>query len=280
MRLKTSGTEYRRNTPFPLVLEFQNASDGPLTLESLGWWNPDPEVTEEGKRLIVRPVIDVSPWEGRRDKLPAGASIQWTVDFDRLRFSRPLKAGTVLQVRFQKSMPSKAAQPPRLFSNEVSLTLKVDHPSVMAGEADLPPKWTDSMELAYREQIPLLGYSAIRIDGTGRVWVVTIGRGKDPGAPAGLVRTEAVLSRDRLDRLARFLRDQKVWELADLAPDEIPFPDEGEIQLSLGAGKGSLVRRFPDRVVRGQPKLRQFKAEMEDVKATAIKAAAVKEAGP
>jgi RNA polymerase sigma factor (sigma-70 family) len=288
MRLTTpSGTEYRRNAPFPLLLEVQNASRGPLALESLGWWNPDPEVTADGQRVIARPLIAVSPWEGRRDELPAGASIKWTVDFDRLRFSRqPLKAGAAIQVRFRMSMPGKVpkgaprpAEPTRLFSNEVSLKLNDDHPSVMAGEADLPPKWTDSMELVYREHAPLMGYSALRIDGVGRVWLVTVERGKGQTGAAGLVRTEAVLSRDRLDQLARFLQDQKVWELADLSPADIAFPDEGEIRLSLGAGRGSLVGSFANHVVRDQPKLLRLKAEMEDVKAAAIKAAA-KEARP
>src|SRR5262249_20252392 len=123
------GSEYRRNTPLPLLLEVQNVSKGPLKLESLGWWNPDPEVTEDDKRLVARPLIDVSPWEGRRDELAAGESLKWTMDFDRLRFSKqPLKAGTTLSVRFRQPMPSEAPkgtpearQPRLLFSNEVSV---------------------------------------------------------------------------------------------------------------------------------------------------------------
>jgi hypothetical protein len=245
-------------------------------------------VTQDGKRLVARPLIDISPWEGQRGELPAGASIKWAVDFNRLRFSRqPLKAGTVLQVQFRQGLPDDAprgapgaAFPRRLSSNEVSLKLQDDHPSVMAGEADLPPKWADSTELVYREHIPLLGYSALRIDGAGRVWLVSVGRGKEPGTSTGLVRTEAVLSRDRLDRLAQFLRDQKVWELAALAPDALAVPDEGEIRLSLGSGRGSLVRSFPDSLVRDQPKLLRLKAEMEDIKAAVLQAAAAKEGRP
>jgi hypothetical protein len=285
MRLTTpSGTEYRWNTPLPLLLEVQNASEGLLALESLGWWNPDPEVTADGKRLVARPLIDVSPWEGRRDDLPAGASIKRAVDFERLRFSgEPVKAGAAVRVRFRLSLPGKApkgapgaAAAPRLFSNEVSLKLKDDHPSVMAGEADLPPKWADSTELVYQEHAPLMGYSALRIDGAGRAWLVTVGRGKGQAGPAGPVRTEAVLGRDRLDQLARFLRDQKVWELADLSQADIAFPDEGEIRLSLGAGRGSLVGSFPDHSVRGQPKLLALKAEMAKVMALVREEAAAK----
>jgi RNA polymerase sigma factor (sigma-70 family) len=278
MRLTPSGAEYRRNTPLPLVLEIQNVSGGPLALKSLGWWCPDPEVTEGGKRLVARRVIDVAPWEGRRGELPAGASIKWAVDFNGLRFARqPLKAGAALRVRFRLPLPGEGALPPQLFSNEVSLKLRDDHPSVMSGEAGLPAKWSGSMELVYREHVPFVGYSALRIDGAGRVWVVSIGRGK---GPAGLVRTEAVLSRDRLDRLARFLRDQKVWELATLAPDRIAVPDEGEAHLSLGAGRGSLVRTFPDSLVRGHPKLLRLREEMEAVKADALRAAAAKKERP
>jgi hypothetical protein len=287
MRLSLpSGDEYRRNTPLPLLLEVQNVSGGPLPLESLGWWNPDLEVTADGKRVVARPLIDVSPWEGKREELPAGASFKWAVDFNRLRFSRqPLKAGTALQVRFRQSLPGdaprgtpEAAVPRPLFSNEVSLKLQDDHPSVMAGAADLPPTWTDTTELVYRKHVPLLGFRALRIDGAGRVWQVAVGRGKGFPAPARLTRTEAVLDRDRLDRLAKFFRDQKVWELADLSPDAIAYPDEGELRLSVGSGRGSLARIFPDHVVRGEARLLALKAEMEDVMAVAIKEAAAKEA--
>jgi RNA polymerase sigma factor (sigma-70 family) len=277
MRLTApAGTEYRRNKPLPLRLEFQNVSKGPLTLESLGWWTPDPEATQDGKRLVIRPLIVVSPWEGRRGELPPGAILKWTVDFNRLRFGgEPVKAGAVLQVRFRQFLPTKAPRGApvtvRLASNAISLKLRDDHPSVMAGAADLPPRWTDSMELVYREHLPLTGYSALRIDGAGRVWLVSVGRGRKPGTSTGLVRTEAVLSLDRLDRLARFLREQKVWELAALAPDQITGIDEGDVRVSLGAGRGSLVRTFPDSLVRDQPRLRHLKAEMDDIKAAALK---------
>jgi RNA polymerase sigma factor (sigma-70 family) len=280
-----SGTEYRRNKPMPLLLELQNDSKGPLPLGPLAWY-VDPEVTENGKRLVARPLIDVSPWEGRRDEVPAGASVKWTVDFDRIRFSKqPLKAGTALQVRFRARMQDEGpkgkplAGPQRLLlSNEVSLKLKDDHPSIMAGQADLAPKWTDTTELVYREYVPLGVKSgfALRIDGTGRVWLMSAGE-KGQAGPGGLVRTEVVLNRDRLDRLAEFLRDNKVWELADL-PAEIAAIDGGEIRLSIGSGHGSLVRTFPDSMFRKQPTLLTLQREMEDVKATVLRQAAANEA--
>jgi hypothetical protein len=198
-----------------------------------------------------------------------------------------LKAGAALQVRFRHLLPSKVPlgkpdlAPRRLFSNEVSLKLRDDHPTVMAGEADLPPKWADSTELVYREHVPLSpkGYSALRIDGAGRVWLLALERGKESGRPA-VVRTEAVLSRDRLDRLAQFLRDQKVWELATLAPGQITGIDEGESRLSLCAGRGTLVRTFPNSLVRDEPRLLRLRAEMEDIRAAALKSAAAKKAPP
>jgi RNA polymerase sigma factor (sigma-70 family) len=285
MRLTTpAGSEYRRHTPLPLLLEFQNVSQGSLPLESLGWWNPDLMVTADGERVVARQLIDVSPWEGRRAELPAGTTLQWTVDFDRLRFSRqPLKAGTTLRVRFGQALPIQVPRgvlPQRLFSNEVALTLRDDHPSVLTGAADLPLKWTGSMELAYREHVPFLGFSALRIDGAGRVWLVSVGRGKGKAGGNGLVRTETVLSRDRLDRLAGFLHEQKVWQLADLSPDALAVPDEGDMRISLGAGRGSLVRTFPHHVIRNQPQLQRLKAEMEDVTAAALKAVAAKKGQP
>jgi RNA polymerase sigma factor (sigma-70 family) len=279
-----SGTEYRRNAPLPLSLEVQNVSGGPRSIAFLAPY-ADPEVSEGGERLVVRVPIDVTPWEARRDQLPAEASLKWTVDFDRLRFARqPLKAGTALRIRFRLAMlgetPEGAPDPrthQELFSNEVSLKVRDDHPSVMASEEDLPPKWVGSMVLTYREHLGLLGYQALRIDGEGRARLVSLGRGKGKTPPIGLIRTEAVLNREHLDRLARLLRDQKVWELADLARDEIPNPDEGEIRLSVGMGHGSLVRSFPNRVVRGERKLLVLKAEMDHLMEVVRREAAAKE---
>jgi hypothetical protein len=81
------------------------------------------------------------------------------------------------------------------------------------------------------------------------------------------MRTEAVLKRERLDQLAKFLGDQKVGELADLSQAKIPAPDEGEVRLSLGAGHGSLVGTIPDSSVRREPRLLALKAEMAKVMA-------------
>jgi RNA polymerase sigma factor (sigma-70 family) len=272
-----AGTDYRAKTPLPLLLELQNASGAPLSLGLLAP-SAEPEVTDDaGKPLVARPVIDVSPWEGRRDRLPAGASLKWAVDLDRLRFAtEPLKAGTGLRIRFWLAVRDETPGGQRLFSNEVSLKLRDDHPSVLAGEADLPPKWAGSTVFVYREHRGMLGYDALRIDGEGRAVFVTVGVGKGNAAPAGPTRTEAVLDRERLDRLAGSLRDRKVWELADAAG--LAAPDEGELRLAVGAGRGSLVASFPDSTVRGRPKLQELRAEMENLKAVVIKAAAVQEA--
>ena len=279
-----SGTEYRRNTPLPLSLELQNVSAGPLSFGLLAPY-ADPEVTDDtGQRLVVRPLIDVSPLEGRRDPLPAGASLTWTVDLDRLRFAtQPLKAGTALRIRFRLAMQgvTPAGTPDAgtqrlLFSNEVSVKLRDDHPSVMTGEADLPPRWAGSMLLVYREHQGLAGYDALRIDGEGRAVLVTVGYGKGKAMTGGLIRTEAVLNRERLDRLAKFLRDQRLWELADPSQARIAVPDEGEIRLSVGMGHGSLVESYPDSSVRDQPKLLALKAEMAKVMGVVREEAAAK----
>jgi RNA polymerase sigma factor (sigma-70 family) len=267
-----SGTEYRHNTPLPLTLELQNASEGPLAFGILAPY-ADPEVTLKGERLVARTPIDVSPWEGRRDKLPAGATIKWTVDFDRLRFAtQPLKAGSTLSVRFRLAMqgetPEGKPDPGKqrlLFSNEVVLKLRDDHPSLMTGEADLPAKWAKTMVLVYRDLQGLAGYDALRIDGEGRATFVTVGYGKGKPITDGPIRHEAVLRREELDRLAKFLRDQKMWELTEQFQGKIAGPDEGEMRLSVGMGHGSLVGSCPSSSVRDQPKLVALKAEMAKV---------------
>jgi RNA polymerase sigma factor (sigma-70 family) len=284
MRLTTpSGTEYRANTPLPLSVELQNVSGGSLSLGLLAPY-AEPEVTADGKRLITRTPIDISPWEGRRDQFRAGASLKWSVDFDRLRFAtQPLKAGTALRVRFRLPMQGETPEGKPddgkqrlLFSNEVSLKLKDDHPSILSGEAGLPAKWTHSTELVYREHVPLLGYDALRIDGAGRAWLVSVGRGKGQPPAAGPIRTEVVLKQEDLERLAKFLRDQKLWELPDLSQAKIPAPDEGEIRISIGAGRGSLVGSVANSSVSGQPKLQALQAEMAKVMAIVREKAATK----
>jgi RNA polymerase sigma factor (sigma-70 family) len=289
IRLTTpSGTEYHRNKPLPLSVELQNASGGPLSLEILAPY-ADPEVTVDGKRLVARVPIDLSPWEGRRERLPADAILKWTVDFDRLRFAtQPLKAGTALKVRFRLAMHGETpdgkpdfAKQRLLFSNEVSLKLGDDHPSLMTREADLSPKWTKSTLLVYRDLQGMLGYDALRIDGEGHAALVTVGHGK--GKPIGLTRTDVVLKREQLDRLAKVLREQKIWELTELARekrDDIANPDEGEIRLSVGSGQGSVVASFADHIVRDQPKLQAFKEEMAKVMAIVKDEAAAKAADP
>jgi hypothetical protein len=273
IRLTTpSGTEYHGNTPLPLSLELQNVSAGPQSFDLL---TPSayPEMTEDGKPLIVCPLIDVGPWEGRHDQLPAGARLKWAVDFDRLRlFTQALKAGTAVRIRFRLAMQNEtpagapdAGKRRILASNEVALKLRDDHPSVKTGEADLPPKWAGSMLLVYRDY-----QGALRIDGRGRAVLVTLEDGKGKPVTGGLIRTEAVLNRDHLDRLARFLRGQRLSELSGLAfyqIGEIGAGDKGGIWLSVGSGRGSFVASFPDPVVRDQPKLRALQAEMTKVMA-------------
>jgi hypothetical protein len=150
------------------------------------------------------------------------------------------------------TMPGRGKPDPRiqrlLFSNEVSLKLQDDHPTPLSGEAALP----------------------LRIDGDGHAWLVSIGRGKTRPATRGAIRTEAVLDQEHLDRLAKFLRDQKLWELPDLSQSKIANPDEGEIRLSVGAGRGSLVGSVPNSTVRAQPKLQALQAEMAKVMALVI----------
>src|SRR5262249_53996371 len=114
----------------------------------------------------------------------------------------------------------------------------------------------------------------------GRAALVTVGYGKGKAITNGPIRTEAVLDRERLDRLAEVLRGQKLWELADLSQADVPNPDEGEIRPSGGVGHGSLVGSCSDRWVKGQPKLLALKTEMAKVMAVVREEAAAKVARP
>jgi hypothetical protein len=270
LRLRADVTEYQRGKALPLTLEVQNASKAPLPLKQLAWTG-DATVTDgQGKRLIVRPLIDVSPWAGRGDALPPGGSLRWTIYFDQMRFARSPQAGDRVDVRFRlgvRQEPPDKGAPVRhleLYSNVLALAIKDTHPRVLNARSDLPAQWTDAMSLVYQENTPLAGYRALRIDGDGRAVLVSIGTVQRGQPATGPNRTEVVLGRAHLDHLVKMLHEHKIWELAAIqAP--LTGIDAKEHRLCLAAAGASLVGVYPAEFVEQEPLLRALRAAMGQV---------------
>jgi RNA polymerase sigma factor (sigma-70 family) len=272
IRLTAAVPEYQRGKPLPMILEVQNESKAPLPLKQLAWTADATMTRGSGKSLIVRPLIDLSPWAGGGDDLPPGGIQRWTIHFDRMRFAKSPQAGDQVSVRFRlgvRQEPQDKGGTVRhleLYSNVLNLAIKDDHPRVLNKPADLPAKWMEAMDLVYQENTPLLGYRALHIDGDGRACLVAIGTVVRGNPATGPSRTEVVLSRAHLERLVKFLHENKIWELAAVqAP--LTGIDAKEYRLCLAAEGASLVGVYPAEFVEQEPLLRALRAEMEQVMA-------------
>jgi len=222
---------------------------------------------------IPRFPLYISPWHGRTNSLPAGAIVRWTVWFDRLRFIKPLQAGSTVKLRF--SLPTQIEEPGKLpwteYNEPIVIKLEDAHPSPLC-PGDVPRQWARFMDLVYCEQDFLSGHFGVHIDGRGRVTMVNGLRQENPPLQMLAGRSEVVLGREHLDKLANRLQELKIWELAKLKP-EIAYPDEPEIRLSLTSAGASLVGDFPMHVVRKQPALLALRKEMHTLITAAVAAA-------
>src|SRR5581483_10180496 len=140
MRLSAAATEYQRGKPLPLTLEVRNESQAPLPIKQLTWSGDATVTAGPGKRLIVRPLIDLSPWAGRGGDLPPGGVLRWTIYFDRLRFARPPQAGDRLEVRFRLGVRQEGQDKAKgfthleLHSNALALAIRDAFPRVLDKE--------------------------------------------------------------------------------------------------------------------------------------------------
>ncbi len=268
-----SGTVYRQRAALPLLVEVQNVGDKPIPFSKFA-----PQVrirASDAKGAwmgIPRRSPELSPWEGRTDSLAPGDIVRLTVWFDRLRFVKPVERGSSLDLKV--SAPTQLEVPGQLpkevYSPPVTVQIKDEFPS-LASETDLTGEWTAAMDLTFWEHMGLMGQRAMHIDGQGRVTMLSGSTGrKDPLMPPG--RTGVILDKQRLDRLARLLRDQQVWRLA-AAKRDIAYPDEEEIRLSLANGGTSLVGDYPLHVAKDQPSLMALRTEMHALMADAVAAA-------
>ncbi|MHC4398963.1 MAG: M56 family metallopeptidase [Planctomycetota bacterium] len=278
MRLTTpAGTEYRRGVPLPLQVEMQNVTDGPIRFADLHAKCRIKVHTEAGDWLgVARFDVAISPWERAAGSLAPKEVIRWQVRFDRLRLNKPAVAGSAVEVRV--SVPKQIEEPGKLprtsYSKPVVLKLIDALPALLDSTDVLRPllrsddvsdRWTEEMDLVYRE-VPGLGPEAARaihIDGQGRVTML------DCGSPG---RTETTLGQDRLDELAARLWRMRIWEHSKLQR-EIAWSDEPEMRVSLAYGGSSMVGDYPSHVVRDNPALTAFEAEIKAVIEDAVKAA-------
>ncbi len=238
---------HRRFT-LPLLLEWKNASKRRLSPALRMTSRLKAEATDgEGKPLRVADLIEVTPWEqrGTANTLPAGASIRWTIWFDRLGFIDRPAAGSKVRLRFQledRSLPG------RVDSNWVELTMR-DAPPLVSGQGDFPGVWAQFVDFVYREPTGA-GYHALHVDGEGHADLIAYSAGEDPWYG----RHSATMSRKRLDFLADVLKRQEAWKLVGLKP-KAARPEDPHVEFAYVAA-GSLLRcRFPMDQVKEEPAL-------------------------
>jgi len=254
-------------------VEVQNFSDKPIPFSK---FSPEFRIRATDAKGawmgIPRRSPELSPWEGRTDSLAPGDTVHWTVWFDRLRFVKPVERGSSLDLKV--SAPTQLEVPGELpkavYSKPITIQIKDEFPS-LPSETDLTGEWTAATDLTFWEHRGLMGQRAMHIDGQGRVTMLSRMRGNDDGPmPPG--RTEVILDKQRLDRLAKLLRDQQIWRLAAVKRD-IAGGDEEEIRLSLTTGAATLVGDYPLHVAKDQPSLMALRTEMHALVADAVAAA-------
>ncbi len=260
--LAPAGLEYRPRSSLPLVVEVQNVGNQPQALERLSPTFGAEATASMGERLTITRLVGPSPWGGRKDALPPGAVLRWTLPFEQLPFAAPpsarpqaaVRAGAVIGVRF--SLEAMDAQAPgRVLSNTVQVAVAGDPTTARIVDADLPDRWAPGTDFAYQECRSVWGWWALHIDGDGRVRMFRSSSFKgDCAIPEGL--TETVLGREPLDEFAKLIRRSGVLRLGRFA--ELRYEDEPEVTFCVAAGGAATVGRFAQHVMAGHTELAAF----------------------
>ena len=263
-----NGTEYRQGTSLILLTEMQNISDKYIAFSSMTRPNVLLRAEDtDGKWLgISASAVGVSPWEGRQGALAPKEILRWEIPFNSLRFIRKFAPGMDITLRaigpVQRKIPGKL--PIELTSNTICMAFKDSFPPVMKA-TDLRDKWSKSMTFIYQNIPGIFGREEqckLQIDGEGHAILVVV---RSPNVkkvlPEG--RSEAKLSRQHLDQLAKLLHDQPTWNLEQF--QTIANEDEPEIKVCVVAGSTSMIGRFPEHVVRQQPALAAIQREAQSL---------------
>ncbi len=268
------GSEYRRGTRLPLLVEMQNVSDEPIQFADLAPSCDFKVFTEAGDWLgIARRGVAISPWERAAGSLTPQQVIQWHVWFDRMRLNKPAEAGStvLVHVSVPRQIEEAGKLPRTSYSTPVMLKL-IDAPMVALHNGgkgpeltakDVSDRWTEKMDLVYREAggLRISKARVIHIDGQGHVTMLDCGVAD---------RTETKLDRDRLNKLAKRLHEMKVWELSDV-DWRLANVDEGEVRISLTYGGAAIVGDYANGLMRNNKTLAAFQTEMLAVIDEAVK---------
>ena len=266
------GVEYHQGQPLSLTVELQNVSAKPIPFKSL-LPHGRIRVTDTTGNWLGTPRLEtaLSPWEGRDDHLAPRTTLRWPLRVDRLRLRKPVTPGST--VYFQYSVPAQVdvpGQAPRInYSPPLAIKLH-DVPPAPLGPDDLPERWTEQLELTYRESAGLGGPKrCVEVSGRGRITLV------DCSGPG---RIEATLPKRQLDALAARLRAIRVWELSKLNPQPAP-PDAGEIRFVLGCGASSISGDYSTSLTRTEPILAALQAEMQTLIAATVQTVRAEQSG-
>jgi len=216
MRLTApGGTIYKRGMSFPLVLEIQNVSEKPIAFQRL--YRPlNFKVTDRrNERIGVQGYLHdhIAAWANSEGSLQPGDIISDTCYLERLRFRMPSPLKTI---KLQFALPTQKENPGSLpinkYSNAVTIQLKDSPFKHLLKSEDLPEKWTQDMDIVYREGGGIFyGDLAVHIDGKGHM--TTVGTRLRKGQPKLEGRHEYVLERRELDELMQRLCGFKIEQL-------------------------------------------------------------------
>jgi hypothetical protein len=135
------------------------------------------------------------------------------------------------QLPTQRVVPGKL--PINKYSNPITIQLKDSPFEHLLKSEDLPEKWTEDINIVYREIGSFSGNLAMHIDGRGRV--TTVGNRLRTDAPILSGRHEYVLERPELDHLMRELREFKI-ERVNVYDRKMFATDLVHVHLSLAEG--------------------------------------------
>jgi len=268
-----AGTEYQSGQSLPLKLELKNISAAPISLANLSW-TAGPEVTDaSGKRMVVE-TLSLGPWKTRTTPLQPGEALAWTERFECFAFRKPPAPGAAVTIRFRICWrePDRAktgGTPPlvEVFSNPVAVTLK-DAPLPKLNREAVPERWRPSIYFAYREDMGLAGWRRLQVDadGTARLARPAYGR-KDSVVPWG--QYEVKLNQEQLDRLAKVLREHRIWELSgsDYGSTSV---DGGSISICFANDGQALVQQFPNEVFQQFETLKPLREKMQEFMAMVV----------
>jgi hypothetical protein len=268
MRLTTpKGTMYSRGTSLPLVIEIQNVSDQPFPLKQLNSILQFKVTDQQNQRIGIQGILDghITNWESLDGVLKPDEIITDTCYIERLKWRMSSTAESIVMhflLPTQKEGPEKFTITE--YSNPVTIQLKDSPYEHLLKSQDLPEKWTEDIDIVYREMGGIfMGSMAMHIDGKGRATIIGYKSPRKPELQIPIGRYEYVLEYSELNKLIKSLREFKIERLNEYE-DKMYATDLMDICFSLAKAGQTFVGKYEvfepktEPVVALQTLMRQF----------------------